>query len=231
MRLLKITDFYIKTYLTKGSIIALIVSYIISLIYSLYTILTNYDSYYLNSYLINGNYLDNSFNILNIMLVFIIAFILLKEANLVSDSSNVMLESSFKRGYVYLSKQIAVVSLIFILSTTYFLIFYVPPFFFFNLFKIDFLISFINLEIYLLIISQCFLLINYLFKNYFITLVFAIIIILLALFNNSYISYALPLVKVSDKKFIFDINWYYSIMYLIIIYILNYIVYIKSDRK
>ena len=231
MRLLKISDFYIRTYLTKGSIIALIVSYIISLIYSLYTILTNYDSYYLNSYLINDNYLDNSFNILNIMLVFIIAFILLKEANLVSDSSNVMLEPSFKRGYVYLSKQIAVVSLVFILSTTYFLIFYVPPFFFFNLFKIDFLKSFINLEIYLLIISQCFLLINYLFKNYFITLVFAIIIILLALFNNSYISYALPLLKVSDKKFIFDINWYYSIMYLIIIYILNYIVYIKSDRK
>lgn len=231
MRLLKISDFYIRTYLTKGSIIALILSYSISLTYSIYTICINYESYSFNSYLINESYLDNSFNILNIMLVFIIAFILLKEANLVSDSSNIMLESSFKRGYIFISKEIAIISLVFILSTTYYLIFYVPPYFFFDLFKIDFLISFINLELYLIIISQCFLLVNYLFKNYFVTLVFAIIVILLALFNNSYISYMIPLLKTNDSKFIFDINFYYSIMYLIIIFILNYFIYIKVDRK
>ncbi len=231
MKLLKISDFFIKTYLSKGSVIAIIISYIVSLSYSIYTIFNNLSSYYYDSNLVNSSYLSNSFNLLNIILIFIISFILLKEANLVSDSASVMLESSFTRISIFISKQIAVISLVFILSCSYFLIFYVPPYIFFNLFKIEFLKSYCILFLYLIIISELFLFFDYLFKNFFITSVFAIMLIILSLFQNSYISYFVPLVKIENNCIVFDINIFYAIMYLTIIFLLNSIIYVKSDRK
>lgn len=231
MKLLKISNFYTKSYLSKGSLISILVSFLIVSIYCIYNCVSNTKNYYYSYLEINELYIENSFNVLNIILIFIISFIFIREANLLSDSSNLMLESSFKRSYIFIAKQISIISIVFCISLAYYLILFIPPYFNFKLFKFDFFTSYLRLLLYLLIIIELLLMFDYLFKNYFISSIIGIVILIISFINNLYLSYIIPIAKVIEQNISFDINIYYAIMYLLIILVIDFILYNKLDRK
>lgn len=227
---MKISNFYFKIYLNKGSIIAIALSYIILIFYVLYMILNN-QTYIYNNKIIEKNYISGSFQILNIMLIFIIMFIFIREANLLTDSFDSYIESRFGRNHVFIEKMVTILVLSFVLTSSFYLILFGIPYYKFIFLKFQFLKSFLNVFTYVLALIVLFLLIDYLFKNYFITLIFGTSLFILGLINNDYLSFIIPSLKSrEDGLFLAKSIWYY-ISYDLSILIIDYILYLRLDRK
>lgn len=227
---MKISNFYFKIYLNKGSIIAIALSYIILIFYVLYMILNN-QTYIYNNKIIEKNYISSSFQILNIMLIFIIMFIFIREANLLTDSFDSYIESRFGRNHVFIEKMVTILVLSFVLTSSFYLILFGIPYYKFIFLKFQFLKSFLNVFTYVLALIVLFLLIDYLFKNYFITLIFGTSLFILGLINNDYLSFIIPSLKSrEDGLFLAKSIWYY-ISYDLSILIIDYILYLRLDRK
>lgn len=227
---MKISNFYFKIYLNKGSIIAIALSYMILIFYVLYMVLNN-QTYIYNNKIIEKNYISSSLQILNIMLIFIIMFIFIREANLLTDSFDSYIESRFGRNRVFIEKMFTILVLSFILTSSFYLILFGIPYYKFIFLKFQFLKSFLNVLTYVLALIVLFLLIDYLFKNYFITLIFGISLFILGLINNDYLSFIIPSLKSrEDGLFLAKSIWYY-ISFDLSILIIDYILYLRLDRK
>ena len=230
MKIIKLSKIYTKLYLSKSSIISLIISSILILIYVFYHIIDNSSNYFIYYEKININYLDSSFNILKISLVFIILFLIFREANLLQDSFDVMIESSSGRNNVFIAKQITLISLVVIISLLYFLILYCPIYYVYKLFKLNLLKSYLTLLLFLIETLEVALFINYLFKNSFISLLFGLILVIKGFVNNNVLDYLIPTLVV-NQNISFNVSIYYVLCYIILFTLLNYIIYIKFDRK
>jgi hypothetical protein len=158
-------------------------------------------------------------------------FIFIREANLLTDSFDSYIESRFGRNYVFIQKIVTILVLSFILTSSFYLILFGIPYYKFIFLKFQFLKSFLNVFTYVLALIVLFLLIDYLFKNYFITLIFGISLFILGLINNDYLSFIIPSLKSrEDGLFLAKSIWYY-ISYDLSILIIDYILYLRLDRK
>jgi hypothetical protein len=158
-------------------------------------------------------------------------FIFIREANLLTDSFDSYIESRFGRNYVFIQKIVTIIVLSFILTSSFYLILFGIPYYKFIFLKFQFLKSFLNVFTYVLALIVLFLLIDYLFKNYFITLIFGISLFILGLINNDYLSFIIPSLKSrEDGLFLAKSIWYY-ISYDLSILIIDYILYLRLDRK
>jgi hypothetical protein len=158
-------------------------------------------------------------------------FIFIREANLLTDSFDSYIESRFGRNYVFIQKIVTILVLSFILTSSFYLILFGIPYYKFIFLKFQFLKSFLNVFTYVLALIVLFLLIDYLFKNYFITLIFGISLFILGLINNEYLSFIIPSLKSrEDGLFLAKSIWYY-ISYDLSILIIDYILYLGLDRK
>jgi hypothetical protein len=158
-------------------------------------------------------------------------FIFIREANLLTDSFDSYIESRFGRNYVFIQKIVTILVLSFILTSSFYLILFGIPYYKFIFLKFQFLKSFLNVFTYVLALIVLFLLIDYLFKNYFITLIFGVSLFILGLINNEYLSFIIPSLKSrEDGLFLAKSIWYY-ISYDLSILIIDYILYLRLDRK
>lgn len=227
----EIIEFYSHIYLNKGSKIAIILSFLLALIYEAFFYFTNIDSYYYNHTLLNENYLSTSLMILYLMIILVPYFIFIREANLLTDSFDTFIESYYERKYIFIFKQITILSISLILTLSYFLLLFGLPYFFFDLFKINFLNSILNTLLFEFIIIEIGLLFNYLFKNYFFTLIIGVGIFIINIINTKILSCFVPTMYLSNITICLKEEVYYYILYGLVALCINYFLYVRLDRK
>lgn len=230
-KILTLVRIYDKTFNSKFKIISYVISALILLVFSVYSLIISRNEYFYDYRLFEYNYFATSSNLLVILLIFIIMLSFFKEGSLCDNSLNVMLEADSGREYVFFAKQLSFINSIFIISSSLYIAVFIPPFHFYILFKIPFLKNYLILFLYLLILLELFLFFDYLFKNYYISFAIGIIAIIFSFIKSNYLSYIIPTLRYDNFKFYFDISIYYVILYGVIIFMLNFIIYLRSDRN
>ncbi|MCR5786632.1 MAG: hypothetical protein K6G28_02945, partial [Acholeplasmatales bacterium] len=67
--------------------------------------------------------------------------------------------------------------------------------------------------------------------NYFIAFIIGLVFIITSLIHIKEIGYFIPFLIINDYKIMFEISIYYDILYLLILFIFDFIVYMKLDRS
>lgn len=229
MKISKLVKAYNRYYMSKSSIIFIAISIIILTIYSFYSLFVTINDYSYSFKLYNKNYYENSFNLLKLIIIFILSLVYLKESNLTESSFNVVFESICGRDKVFLSKQLSIISSSFIIVSSYYFVLFIPSYYMYNLFKFDFFKDYLYILVFTFEVIEVCLVVNYLFKNYIVTSLITLLFLINSFLDNKYINYIIPIYKASEMKL--DYNIIYAIFYISICLLINYYLYIIKDRK
>ena len=225
--LIKIYD---KIILNKSSIITFCLTIVLIFALIVYMLITQKDGYELYVDLVNTNYIETLGTIICVSITFLIVFITQRESNLLIDSFDVMEEAKKGRTCVFLTKQIVYISFSILFSMIFFLLSFVPSYFIFDMLKINILTSYLSYLIFTLIILEMSICIDYLTKNFFVTLMFSLLVVILEMITLEETKYFIPTIKF-DNGFVLDSGLYYGLIYFLLYLFLNFLLYRTRDRN
>lgn len=220
---------YNKIILRKSSVITFILSVVLILGIILYMLIDQKNGYLMYSDIVHQNYISTLGTIITVSIVFLITFFTQRESNLLTDSFDVMIETKKGRTYVFFVKQIVYISFCLLFSLIFYILSFLTPYFIFDLFKIDFLFSFLSYFLFSLTTLELALFINYLTKNFFVTLMFSLVVVIKEMINLPNINYIIPGI-IFENGIVLDTDYLYNVIYVIMFIILNYILYRFKDR-
>lgn len=225
-----IIKIYNKIILNKSSIVTFCLTITLIFVLILYMLLTQKEGYELYTKIVNENYIETLGTIIVISIVFLITFFTQRESDLLTDSFDVMEETKKGRTYVFFSKQIVYISFVILFSLLFFMLSFVPAYFIFDMLKVDLLKSYISYLLFTLLVLEMSICIDYLFKNFFITIMFSLLIVILEMIKIEETKYFIPQINF-DSGFVLGSGMYYSFIYLILFIFINFLLYKFRDRN
>ena len=226
----KISLLFQEIYLSKGTIISLIISNLILIVASIFFSFKLNNEYYFNYDKIHNEYLSTMYTLLIIISSFNIIFMVMNEAKGNNSSIDSMLESSLGRKRIILSKYIAYMKIVVFESVISYLAIIIPPYFFYKLFKIDNVIYLYYL-LSLIEILAISLFIAHLFKNYFSLSVLVIYILIKMIIKKEELSFVIPLSIFKDNGIIIESPMYYLSFFIVSFFIFDYIIYNFQEHR
>ncbi len=221
---------YNKIILNKSSIITFCITLILIFALIMYMLLTQKDGYELYVELVNTNYLETLGTIICISITFLIVFVTQRESNLLIDSFDVMEEAKLGRSYVFLAKQSVYISFSILFSMLFFLLSFVPSYFIFDMLKINLITSYLAYLIFTLVILEMSICIDYLTKNFFVTLMFSLLVVILEMITFEETKYFIPTIKF-ENGFYLNCGIYYGLIYFLLFFFINFLLYKTRDRN